>query len=267
MLTPEQFGVITKIAKENGLKVSGHIPLSMDVITASNIGLNSIEHLRNIEMSSTSNMEELLTIRRNALENKKGLLGSSLRTSLHKSQRMSSIKNIDSVQLKKVLNVLAKNNTWQIPTLILYTGWAYQLYKGLEWRSTFDFLPIEIKEKWNSQIDIVESSVLNPDYTKDISDNSERKDFADWGQSMTRLMNKMDITFMAGTDTPIGWQTPGYSLHNELEMLVKSGFTSLEAIEAATYNPALYFNMEDKLGLIKEGYIADLIILSSYSFK
>ena len=262
MLTPEQFGVITKIAKENGLKVSGHIPLSMDVITASNIGLNSIEHLRNIEMSSTSNMEELLTIRRNALENKKGLLGSSLRTSLHKSQRMSSIKNIDSIQLKKVLNVLAKNNTWQIPTLILYTGWAYQLYKGLEWRSTFDFLPIEIKEKWNSQIDIVESSVLNADYTKDISGNSERKDFADWGQSMTRLMNKMDITFMAGTDTPIGWQTPGYSLHNELEMLVKSGFTSLEAIEAATYNPALYFNMEDKLGLIKEGYIADLIILS-----
>ena len=45
-------------------------------------------------------------------------------------------------------------------------------------------------------------------------------------------------------------------------MLVKSGFTPLEAIESATYNPALYFNMEDQLGLIKEGYVADLIILS-----
>jgi hypothetical protein len=251
MLTPEQFGVITKIAKENGLKVSGHIPLSMDVITASNIGLNSIEHLRNIEMSSTSNMEELLTIRRNALENKKGLLGSSLRTSLHKSQRMSSIKNIDSVQLKKVLNVLAKNDTWQIPTLILYSGWAYKLYENLEWKNSFEFLPVKIKDKWNSQIDLIDS--LN---------NSERKDFADWGSSMTGLMNKMGIAFMAGTDAPIGFQTPGYSLHNELEMLVESGFTNLEAIESATYNPALYFNMEDRLGLIKEGYIADLIILS-----
>ena len=45
-------------------------------------------------------------------------------------------------------------------------------------------------------------------------------------------------------------------------MLVKSGLTTLEAIESATYNPALYFNMEGELGLIKEGYIADLIILS-----
>ena len=251
MLTPEQFKVITKVAKENGLKVTGHIPLSMDVITASNVGLNSIEHLRNIEMSSTSNPEELLKIRRNALENKENLLGSSLRTSLHKSQRMSSIKNIDSVQLKKVLNVLLKNDTWQIPTLILYRGWAYELYRDLEWKDTFDYLPIEIKNKWNSQINLIQSR-----------DNTERQDFADWGQSMTKLMNKMGINFMAGTDTPIGFQTPGYSLHNELEMLVKSEFTPLQALQAATYNPALYFNMENKLGLIKEGYIADLVILS-----
>lgn len=251
MLSPEQFEVITKVAKENGLKVTGHIPLSMDVISASNIGLNSIEHLRNIEMSSTSNPQELLKLRRTALENKEGVLGSSLRTSLHNSQRMSSIRNIDSIQLKKVLNVLAENDTWQIPTLILYYGWANKLYEGLEWKNTFEFLPVKIKDEWNNQIDMIESR-----------DNSERKEFAEWGLSMTRLMNKMDITFMAGTDTPIGWQTPGYSLHNELEMLVKGGFTSLEAIEAATYNPALYFNMEDKLGLIKEGYIADLIILS-----
>jgi len=252
MLTPDQFRIITKIAKENGLKVTGHIPLSMDVISASNMGLNSIEHLRNLEMSSTADTKELLKLRRTALENKDGLLGSSLRTSLHNTQRMSSIKNIDSTELKKVLNTLAKNQTWQIPTLILYSGWAYQLYEGLEWRNTFDFLPIEIKEKWNSQIESIQSR-----------DNKERKEFADWLQSMTKLMNKMDITFMAGTDTPIGFQTPGHSLHKELEMLVKSGFSTLEALEAATYSPAQYFNMENKLGLIKVGYIADLIILSN----
>ena len=251
MLSPEQFEAITRIAKENKLKVTGHIPLSMDVISASNSGLNSIEHLRNIEMSSTSNTEELLELRRNALKNKDGILGSSLRTSLHSSQRMSSIRNIDSVQLKKVLDVLAKNDTWQIPTLILYSGWAYKLYENLEWKNSFEFLPVKIKDKWNSQIDLIDSR-----------SNSERKDFADWGSSMTGLMNQMGINFMAGTDTPIGFQTPGYSLHNELEMLVKSGFTPLEAIESATYNPALYFNMEDQLGLIKEGYVADLIILS-----
>lgn len=256
MLTQDQFEVITKIAKENGLKVTGHIPLSMDVITASNMGLNSIEHLRNIEMSSTSNPQELLTIRRNILKNKNKILGSSLRTSLHDSQRMSSIRRIDSVQLNKVLNVLLKNDTWQIPTLILYSGWAYNLYEKEEWKNTFDFLPEKIKNKWNDQIKMIESR-----------DNSERKEYSDWGKSMTGFMNKKGIKFMAGTDTPIGFLTPGYSLHDELEMLLESGLTPLEVIESATHNPALYFEMDEKLGLIEEGYIADLIILYDNPLK
>ena len=75
-------------------------------------------------------------------------------------------------------------------------------------------------------------------------------------------MNKIGIKFMAGTDPPIFFQTPGYSLHTELEVLVESGLTPIEAIESATYNPAVYFNMQNELGLISEGYIADLLILS-----
>ena len=46
MLTPEQFKEVTKLAKEKGLKVTGHVPLSMDVIGASNAGLNSMEHFQ-----------------------------------------------------------------------------------------------------------------------------------------------------------------------------------------------------------------------------
>ena len=75
-------------------------------------------------------------------------------------------------------------------------------------------------------------------------------------------MNKKGIKFMAGTDTPIFFQTPGYSLHSELGVLVESGLTPMEAIESATYNPALYFNLQNELGLINEGYIADLLILT-----
>lgn len=43
MLSPEQFAVITQLGKEKGLKVTGHVPLSMDVVSASNSGLNSME--------------------------------------------------------------------------------------------------------------------------------------------------------------------------------------------------------------------------------
>ena len=68
---------------------------------------------------------------------------------------------------------------------------------------------------------------------------------------------------MAGTDTPIGYLIPGRSLHIELEVLVESGFSNLEAIKAATINPATFFGIDDKTGRIKNGHKADLVILNS----
>ena len=68
---------------------------------------------------------------------------------------------------------------------------------------------------------------------------------------------------MAGTDTPIGYLIPGRSLHIELEVMVENGFSNLEAIRAATLNPATFFGLENKVGRIKNGYKADLVILNS----
>ena len=68
---------------------------------------------------------------------------------------------------------------------------------------------------------------------------------------------------MAGTDTPIGYLIPGRSLHIELEVMVESGFSNLEAIKSATVNPAKFFGLENKEGRIKDGYKADLVILNS----
>ena len=76
-------------------------------------------------------------------------------------------------------------------------------------------------------------------------------------------VHKTGISIMAGTDTPIGYLTPGRSLHAELVALVKAGLTPLEAIQTATINPAKYFHMENELGAVKETMWADLLILEA----
>jgi len=48
-----------------------------------------------------------------------------------------------------------------------------------------------------------------------------------------------------------------------LALLVEAGLTPLAAIIAATLRPAEYFDMDDRLGLIKEDYEADLLILDA----
>ena len=73
--------------------------------------------------------------------------------------------------------------------------------------------------------------------------------------------NRSDIPFMAGTDTPIGFLIPGRSLHRELELFVMAGFSNLEALQSATVNPAAFFGVQDRLGRVKNGYRADLVIL------
>lgn len=74
-------------------------------------------------------------------------------------------------------------------------------------------------------------------------------------------MHKKGITIMAGTDCPIFFLTPGRSLHEELIVLNKAGIPALEVIQMATTKPAKYFNMENELGRINKGYIADLLLL------
>ncbi|MEM6379465.1 MAG: amidohydrolase family protein, partial [Bacteroidota bacterium] len=84
-----------------------------------------------------------------------------------------------------------------------------------------------------------------------------------WFFDMVGRVHKAGIPIMAGTDTPIAYLTPGRSLHEELAVLVEAGLTPLEALKTATINPALYFNLQDKLGRIKENFWADLLILDA----
>ena len=66
---------------------------------------------------------------------------------------------------------------------------------------------------------------------------------------------------MAGTDGPDPDVYPGFSLHDELELLASSGFSAMEALQAATYYPALFMSKLDQYGVIEKGRVADLVLL------
>jgi imidazolonepropionase-like amidohydrolase len=93
--------------------------------------------------------------------------------------------------------------------------------------------------------------------------NKDYKTFEQWSFKVVSLFNKYDVKIIAGTDTPIGFLIPGFSLHKELELLVEAGLTPLQALRAATITPAEFFNMEDKIGTVEVGKYADLVILNN----
>src|SRR6266496_1049953 len=55
--------------------------------------------------------------------------------------------------------------------------------------------------------------------------------------------------------------SPGTWLHLELQALVRGGLTPLQALQAVTYNAALYMAKLDKYGVIERAHIADVVLL------
>ncbi len=67
---------------------------------------------------------------------------------------------------------------------------------------------------------------------------------------------------MAGLDpTGMGGVIAGFGDQREVELLVESGFTPVEAIHIATYNGAQYLGELDRIGTIAAGKQADLVVI------
>jgi imidazolonepropionase-like amidohydrolase len=78
---------------------------------------------------------------------------------------------------------------------------------------------------------------------------------------LVKAMHSVGVLFMAGSDGPDPYVIPGFSLHDELEWLVKSGFTPAQALQSATTMPAQFLNKMDKHGFVESGRLADLVLL------
>lgn len=253
MLSPEVYDTLLAMAKAKGLPVTGHVPLSMDVITASNAGLSSMEHFRNIEMSAAEDAPALLAARRKLLAEGLNTPGSRLRSAIHSAQRMEAVDNIDSARLEAIARTLADNQTVQVPTLGIAAARMHALWAQRSWIATFDGLPEKARAVWHA----------NATALSETTASSESIAYAEFCYSLVRYFADRGVKILAGTDTPIFLLTPGYSLHKELEFLVSAGLSPREALAAATTHPAAYFGLEHELGLVQKDYLADLVILDA----
>ena len=80
-----------------------------------------------------------------------------------------------------------------------------------------------------------------------------------WGDLIFEF-NKRGGHVSYGTDDNYTWGTPGFSNIRELQLLRETGMHTLEVLRAATHYSAQTLR-QDRLGLVRPGYIADLLIV------
>jgi imidazolonepropionase-like amidohydrolase len=80
---------------------------------------------------------------------------------------------------------------------------------------------------------------------------------------IVKAMNAAGAPLLAGTDTPNPYTYPGFSLHDELELLVSAGLSAAEALDAATGRAAQILGVESDFGSVQEGKVANLVLLDA----
>ena len=76
-----------------------------------------------------------------------------------------------------------------------------------------------------------------------------------------KFLTGMGFNMVLGTDTGNDFNFPGYSLHEEMQLLELGGMAPIEIIKMGTLNAAKMLNAQDSLGSIEEGKIANMVLL------
>jgi len=80
---------------------------------------------------------------------------------------------------------------------------------------------------------------------------------------LVKAFKEAGVPMVAGTDAGTSGVVWGFSLHDEIELLVKAGLTTEEALASATRLPATWLGIDDKIGTVEVGKYADLLLLDA----
>lgn len=233
-LTRETYFAIARAARARGVPFAGHVPRSVLPEEASDSGQRSIEHLLTIPNQCTPADSVALAPR---------------------FRVQSVLGRCSSADLAPLFARFVRNDTWMVPTMVAaveIAGWPKRELPG---DSFARFLPDTLR-RYVAQIFPMPDSVP-PD--ADVVGRA----LLEKRVAIVGAMHRAGVRIMAGTDAPLRNSPPGFGLHEELAWLVRAGLSPFDALRAATLEPARFLKLEDSLGIIATGKLADLVLLDA----
>ncbi len=263
-LSREAFLALADEARKAGIVLAGHVPEAVNAAEASDAGLKSIEHVSaalpgdaGILLACSSREEELRRELKELRELEASPNPSPDETRARARQLQASLlDSYDPAKAASVIGRLVRNRTWVVPTLI----WSQALRPsskedtgaGLPMRQ----LPVALRERWLAgRKRYLEAAAPE---TLALNQRLARKSL-----ELVAALHRAGVPLLAGTDSADAFVLPGFSLHQELELLVAAGLTPLQALQTATVNPARFLARERARGQVNRGQAADLVLLEA----
>jgi Amidohydrolase family len=246
---PSYFAIASE-AKKDGLPYAGHVTFFVSAAEASDAGQKSIEHNNGILLACSTEEHQIRERVLNELATKGYSFGLYMK---------AEYLPIDSYSPQKAAALFArfvKNGTWICPTLIVekrtIPGDRHEAIARLSER----YVPHMVNGFWKAAAES-EAKSFTPE------DKSGVKQIYQSFLTLVGAMNRAGVPLLAGSDTPNPWVLPGFSLREELALLVQAGLTPMQALQAATINPARFLGKDTELGTVQKEKLADLVLLDA----
>jgi imidazolonepropionase-like amidohydrolase len=227
-------------ARRQGIPFAGHVPQSISAAEASEAGQKSIEHLTGILLASSTEEAQL----------RRELEGSSTPVIANFRAEARALDTFSPTKASGLFETFVKHETWQCPTLTVLRSEAYEDDESLRKDPRLAFIPRPMQERWSGR------TFNRTEQGKTLARRIFQKEVQLVGD-----LRHAGVPLLAGTDTGNPFCFPGFSLHDELALLVTAGLTPAEALRAATLDPAKYLGLNGMLGKIDAGEVADLVLL------
>lgn len=243
-ITRAELAAAVKAAHARGLKVTGHL-CAVDFTEAANIGIDDLEHGLPVDTDFDPGKEP--DVCPGGMSAPTGPVIATLDLQSAPVQNMMHTLIAKHVALTSTLPVFEPNRST-----------AARILDALSPQSRYDFLAAN-------------SGRGRSGTTPAKSNNAGRGGAGRGAQSAAILKNEQEFehmfvkaggTLLAGLDpTGYGGVIAGFGDQREVELLVAAGFTPLEAIHIATENGAQFLGAGDKVGTLKPGRQADIIVV------
>jgi imidazolonepropionase-like amidohydrolase len=247
---PATFKAVMDEAHRVGLKVSGHLPPNLSLQTAFELGLDGMEH--------STLQTPLQAVHDQFAAEAKARVKMELPMDVAEANRRRMFMH-DAKEASRVYPLMAARPLWVTPTMVVQARVRYEISE----RTDFDadprkryFFPA-IWASWDTKTGTRRppSAAVLDVLKRSIKEAGE----------LVFAAHKAGVPILAGTDCGVSnnYVLPGWSLHEELEALVKLGLTPAEALRTATVNPAKWRGESASEGTIEKGKRADLLLLRS----
>jgi len=234
-LDMERFTSIAEAAREENIKIGGHVPLAVGLVNTMEYGYNSNEHMDGY-------IEAMIPD------------DSYMDQSIAGPFSMNLTSRADMGKLAYLVNLTKENNVYIAPTLSLFERYfGYVPAEELRTAPEMKFLPKSLIDQWTSQKKKLEET---GQLTEEIV-----KPYLKIRQQILMALHQADVPILLSSDSPQVFNVPGFSIHHEIKSMHEAGMSSFEILKSGTRNVATYFNEEGKFGTISQNAAADFILI------